>query len=187
MTRWGRAAVGLVVILVIAASLGRLYTHQAGEWEQRAASAAERARAERVRADSATAAAAFATAQADSLARAADQREVKVRERIVYLRAQPVPDSCQTFTAPRDSVIDSLLVVVDDWKGAYHVQSAASSSLRTANRILSESNDSLLQVIDARPRPRPWYIPEIGVGPFVGACTTGPCAGAGLTLSWRIR
>jgi hypothetical protein len=124
--------------------------------------------------------------RADSLAVAAARIDTVVQERIVALPTPP-PD-CEPFTAPRDSVIllqeerhDSLSLALED-------QRTALDHLRRAEAAARTAGDSLLAVLEARPRPLSPLIPSVGLGCSAGLSVTRamPDAVCGLTLSWEV-
>lgn len=157
------------------------------EWEETRDSVLAEAEAEAraaadatLRADSAEARAAAAQAMADELAE-------RTRERVVEVRRVEVPVEAEPFVAPRDSIIDDLLVVVDSLSEANYQLAEANDELRMALFGLERTNAALQEVIADVPGPEPWWKPQLGAGVFVGLCTGNEvCSGAGLTLTWRI-
>lgn len=126
--------------------------------------------------------------RADSLAADVAAGIANVRERIRIIRdTVVVPDTCQVFVIQRDSVINELLAENEQLFRAYDLQSTAASRLRDSYNILLVANDSLRTVLEARPIPPPAWMPTIGVGAIGGMCTTGPCAGVGVSVSWKVR
>jgi hypothetical protein len=145
------------------------------------------AASERARADSLAGRARELAVRADSLARRTARVDTVLRTRIVEVRAQPVPDTCAPWIAERDSLIDAAVAQADSWREAYGQQVLVTGLLEAAQAGLRLANDSLSAVLAGRPRPPPWWRPTLGIGPFTGVCTSGVCAGVGVTLSWRIR
>lgn len=115
---------------------------------------------------------------------------------IVVVQAAPVPDTCLTIVKIRDQLLTQARTERDSALTLYDSEKQASDSLR---RIIAA--DSAAQVTDslaraaARAAIAPLrrqslldrLTPHTGAGGFAGICTDGkPCAGYGLTLSWRI-
>jgi hypothetical protein len=48
----------------------------------------------------------------------ADERGRQVRERVVVVREEAVPDTCAPFIEPRDQIIDTLVVESETWASA---------------------------------------------------------------------
>lgn len=112
---------------------------------------------------------------ADSLRGRAEARHARAADTRDRVRALPVPDTCIVVVAPRDSIIDDL-------EGAYALLDSAYTVKTGEVSLLRLATDSLLAA-----QRRDWWKPEIGIGPFLGICTGGtPCAGVGITLSWRV-
>lgn len=127
--------------------------------------------------------------EADSLAAEVDRRSASVRERIVYVRDSlpPAPEPCDQYIEPRDEAIDSLSAIAHDVQLALDRQKEASAVLRAAYENSRTAVDSLSDVLDARPRLPPLWIPKVSGGVFVGVCTNGqPCAGVGVGLTWEV-
>lgn len=185
--------VAAAVLLVAAAALvfrvvrmSARYDAAEVAWNAKADSALAYAALESARADSAAQEADYFEAKAELNAKLADERGRAVRERVVEVRAVEVPDTCVTFVAPRDSLIDSAIEEADTWRAAYEDEHTANLWLHTANASLTAVNDTLTLTLQSRPKPRPSWMPRVGVGPFVGVCPNGVCAGVGITLSWSI-
>jgi hypothetical protein len=110
-----------------------------------------------------------------------------VRERVVEVREVEVPAIAQPFVAQRDSVIDDLLVALDEKDEVIAEYVSVVEFLQRESASFELRGDSLEAVLEDRPGPKKWWMPEAGVGPFVGMCQGGGiCSGVGLTLSWRI-
>lgn len=170
-------------ILVALAAHSCATKERAVEWEARADSALAVARQESALAASAAAAAAEAEARAVRLARSAEGRGAGVRERVVLLGGAGEPQS--PAIAVRDTLIAQMDTVAREWEAAYREQVVATDSLKVSLGHLTVARDSLVSVLEDRPRPRSSWMPEIGAGPFVGVCTSGPCLGVGVSLTWR--
>ena len=178
-------AAGIIVVLLVVDRCGR--TDRA-EWEQRVAKAqsahettARRLtrvlRRERHRADSVKAVASALAAQ-----------DASTDTLIRTVRAETPPElNTEPAVVQRDSIIDRLVRSRDRWKGLYEQERDANSRLRRQLRSALADSDSLSSVLEDRPGPEPWWLPEVGVGPFAGWCQNGPCAGAGITVSWEVQ
>ena len=176
----------LSTLVVVSAVYGVLYDHASGQWEDRTEAALTQAALYGVRADSAIAAAASIGGVAIWLALAAEGRAQGARERVVVVDTVVVPAPCVPFTAPRDTIIDTLFVAVDTWRTAFDEGIAANTLLRDGLTLVTESRDSLALVLADRPGRRQWWVPQLGMGGFAGVCTDlRSCAGVGLTLSWE--
>jgi hypothetical protein len=173
-------------LLVLAAITYGLFEYR-DEWNARVEHALEFAASETERADAAEAVADTAQARADSLASLAAVADTVLIDRIVRVRAEPVPDTCAPFVARRDSIIDEAVARGDRWRGAYFAKSKEATSLREALAAVRVANDTLVAVLNDRPIPLPAWVPEIRAGAFGGMCTTGPCAGVGVGVTWRIK
>jgi hypothetical protein len=177
----------VALVAVVALSIGYtvLYRHSRGEWEARVESALESAEAWEAQASVFETLADSANAHADSVQTVATERVRVVRERVVEVREVEVPAIAQPFVAQRDSIIDELLVAVDEKDEAIEEYVTAAEFLRKQVNLFEMRGDSLVAVLEDRPGPRKWWIPQAGAGGFVGACTGGGiCSGFGLTFSW---
>jgi len=183
------AIIAIAVISVAAVVVSGLFIDaRFRKWNERVERVQEFAKAETARADSAVAEADAEEARADSIAEEASSRAPIIRERIVIIREEPIPEECEDFVIPRDSIIDELLVESEQWETAYEAETRAVGKLRFAYTRLGVVNDSLSTVLDDRPRPRPAWMPSLEVGIFAGICTNGrPCIGAGVGLSFKVR
>jgi hypothetical protein len=79
-----------------------------------------------------------AEARADSVQTFATERVRVVRERVVEVREVEVPASAQPFVAQRDSIIDELLVAVDEKDEAIEGYVTAAEFLRKQVTAWSE-------------------------------------------------
>lgn len=162
------------------------YDREYAEWNDRVESVLEQSRADSARAVA-------AVLQADSAERVATAAEARAnelaertRERVVEVREVEVPAEAEPFVAPRDSIIDELLVENDNLRTANAHLRVAVDTLRAALFRTQGTVRDLQVVLEERPGPRPVWQPEVGLGVFAGACTDGPCAGVGLTATWRV-
>lgn len=151
------------------------------EWNERVERVEEFAEAETARANAEAAEAAEVKARADSAVAEARDRAPEIRERIVRVREESPPDPA------RDSIIDDLASDNEQLTAAYDTLSAAFVVLQSSYNSLLVVNDSLLTVLDDRPKPRPRWAPSLQVGVFAGMCTDGPCVGVGGGLTFEIK
>lgn len=160
---------------------------EARSWESRAALALHDAKREVARADSLARWAGDLSLRSDSMERAARAARSEIRTRVVEVRSAPVPAAAIPYTAPRDSIIDQQEIVLQGAFSALDTARAARAAQVEAFGQLRVTTDSLRVVLAAHPRARSRWIPEVTVGPFIGVCTSSrPCAGAGVSLSWRV-
>lgn len=177
-----------VTAVVLSMGYGVWYGHSRSVWDARAEAALEQVVLADARADVLEGLVRDAAANADSLMAAADERARGARERVVVIREVEVPAPCVPFTAVRDTVIDTLIVSVDDWKEAYEEGVTALDFLRLSRDEILLSRDSVVAVLADRPGPREWWVPEVGAGVFTGICTGQQvCSGVGVTFSWKVR
>lgn len=177
---------GLVVLLLILVWRDARRERERTGWEDRVDSALVVADSLAGVAGEAEQRAREAESEAQRLGAEAASTERRARQRVVEIRVVEVPESAVPYTAPRDSVIDSLRVVVDQLHKVIELERVAKSELRRALGT-SESGRRLLDsVLNDRPGPEPWWKPAVGVGPFVGVCNTGVCTGLGFNLTWKV-
>jgi len=175
-------------IAVVLAVSGLFVDGRFREWKARAERADSLAQVLLARADTAERAAQVAGVRADSLAGVATRYELVARARLRVVRRQPVPPPCTTIVSKRDEIIDTLLASVDSLNHAYVERGRAIGLLTGALADAWMAADTLRAVLRDVPSPRPGWMPTIGAGPFVGLCTDGrPCAGAGVSLQWKVR
>ncbi len=176
--------IGLVVGLAGVIFAGNCYRAQAEEWERQvrvvlvqAESLDERARAAEERAES-------AAADARALAEELHAQEPIIRERIVQL---PPPVTARDTAA--DAIIEELVVESAGWQEAYELQLQASADLKLANADLRARGDSLVVVLEDRPKKHPWFLPRLGVGPYAGIDSHGkPSVGPiAIHLAWELK
>ena len=177
-----------VIGLVAFSTVGRCYSGQRAEWEQRIASVEAFADAQQEVAREAEELATTYENRADSLAVALGNTAPEIRDRIVMVR-DSTPEDLRGHPAivERDSIIGELLVESAGWKSAFESQRQATAQLRVALKATRAARDSLRTVLDARPGQRPWWIPRLGVGVAAGFDATGrPNTIVGATLSWEV-
>ena len=176
--------IGVVVLAGTSLLAGRCYSARADEWETRVQVGLRAADDLRSRAEVAEAEAERLRSQAASTAEGAEAREPIIRERIVAL---PPP------VTARDTAADEIIVELeenrDEFKLAYQLEVEAHNETIKALRLEQARGDSLYILLDDRPTKKPWWIPELVVGPSVGICIpdSRPCAGVSATLGWKIR
>ena len=177
----GLLIVGVVVALVM--GVDRCYGERADAWEARVKVALAESRHLRSRVVDLQAEAEELRSQAVASAEEAITREPVIIERIVNL-----PPAVTPGEVVRDSVIEEVVEQSDRWKISYQTESAAHDLTREALKIALTRGDSLYSLLVVRPTKKPWYLPELVVGPSVGWCVDGrPCAGVMATLGWKIR
>lgn len=177
----------LLAILAISIGYGFFYRHSRSEWETRVERTLNDAKAWEARAGVFRQLAEQHEARAEAIDSKATERVRVVRERVVEVREVEVPAIAQPFVAVRDSIIDELLVVVDEKDEAIEEYVSVVDFLRRESASFEVRGDSLEAVLIDRPGPRKWWMPQTGVGGFVGMCSGGGvCSGVGLTLSWSI-
>ena len=186
MTSWLKYGLGAAAIVAAVLTVRSVWAAKDAEWQERVERESARAEAALVVGDSLRVEAISLEARADSLETVAAQRDTVIQTRIVNLPA-PTPD-CEPFTAPRDSVIFLQAEQIEDVRSAFEAQREASARLRAAEAHARQAADSLLAVLDDRPRPLSPLIPKVGLGATAGICTTGqPCVAVGLSLSWEVK
>lgn len=178
----------LAVVAVVAIAVrGWLDRQDRIAWEARADAAVAAASQEAARADRAITRADSLEQEADRLERVADSLGQRTRERVVEVREVEVPGYAAPYVAPRDSIIDDLIVENDTLRRANDTLREEVGVLQVALGRVTASNASLREVLEDRPRPTPWWLPSTGLGVFAGACSDGRmCSGLGITVSWRI-
>ena len=179
---WQRMATALmtVIVAIVAVAVIAVFAKRAADADARLTRAEEHADSLMVLAAEMEAVASYHEARADSIERDATQRLQQVRERVVALHDEVVPDTCAPFVAPRDTLLDEALAAADTLRVALDETRLALGAKDSTIAALRTSHDTLRAVVrDAR---RSWK-PTLGV--TVGACTSGdfPCAAVGLT--WR--
>lgn len=173
------------VVLLVGVSLvvDHCYSANADEWEKRAGAAIATSKQLRSRVEALQSEADQLRSQAVAAAEEAEAREPIVRERIAVLPPAETPGEVE-----RDEIIVEVQEVSDQWKLAYHTESAAHNKTREALFHALVRGDSLEITLEERPGAKPWWIPELSVGPQAGLSTTGkPYVGFGATLGWKIK
>ncbi len=178
-----KALLAVVLVVSTALAVDKCYSGRADEWEGRvkvvlAASEDLRSRVVDLQAE-----AEVLRSQAAASAEEAAAREPIILERIVRLPPAVTPGEVQ-----RDTIIVELQGLSDKWKLSYQTEVLSHALTREALDLAVVRGDSLFAVLQDRPGKKPWFIPELVIGPFVGACVPAgtPCAGLGATLGWKI-
>lgn len=118
----------------------------------------------------------------------ASAEEAAAWEPVIVERIRDLPPAVTPGEHERDEVIVEVVEQSDRWKISYQTESAAHDLTREALKIALTRGDSLYSLLVVRPSKKPWYLPELVVGPSVGICTDSrPCAGVMATLGWKIR
>ncbi len=174
-----------VALLVGFALIGeRCYGGKAEEWERRVRVAMNEADNLRERAEAAEAEAEQLRSQAAAAAEGAEARAPEIRERIVQL---PPPET------PRDTAADQIIRDLeenrDEYKLAYELEQAAHNKTREALFNEQVRGDSLYILLEERPKAKPWWIPELSLGPQAGVRWPDgkPYVGFGVTVGWKIK
>lgn len=177
--------IALAVAVAVSIGYSLFYRHSRNEWESRVEVALKDANAARAQAEVFGELAEAAEARAAALDTVATERVRVVRERVVEIREVEVPAIAQPFVAARDSIIDELLVAVDEKDEVIAEHISAAEALRMQVGLMTLRGDSLVAVLEDRPDPKKWWVPQSGVGGFLGMCSGGSvCSGIGLTFSW---
>lgn len=178
------AAAVLIAVIVT----DRCHQDDIDAFERRVSRVQEQKKQAEKRVDSLVAEAARAENRADSAVSQIEEEIPEVEARIDTVRVQTPPElEDHPAIVKRDSIIDDLVEQRDNALAAFREQGRAVSKLRAAVSVAEASADSLSDVLSDRPGDKPWWVPQLGVGPFAGVCTTGvPCSGIGATLSWEI-
>ena len=183
-------ALGVLLVWGAAEAVGWWHRHES-DWQRRAQTAEAFARVTQTWSDSVGARADSIEAENVELALRTARRDtvVRVRYRDVLIREEllPAPDTCGPFLAVRDSLIREGYAIIDSTRVAYDREVVIAGMLRLSRDTLRTALDSVTAVLHDRPGPRPFWLPSLGVGPFVGWCQSGPCAGVGVSLAWRVR
>jgi len=165
------------------------FAHRAdwAEWEETRDSVLTEVRAGSAAAASATLRADSAEARAAAAEEVADELGQRIRERVGEIREVEVPAIAAPFVQPRDEIIDDLIIENSALRQANAALRESTVILRTALTASQVSVAALKGVIEDVPGADDWWEPELGAGVFVGLCTGNEvCAGAGLTLTWRV-
>jgi hypothetical protein len=176
--------IGAVVLVGTSLLADRCYSARADEWETRVQVGLRAAEDLRSRAEASEAEAERLRSQAVATAEAAEAREPIIRERIVAL---PPPVTARDTAS--DQIIAELEINRDEFKLAYQLDVQAHNATKIALGIEKVRGDGLEFLLKDRPSKKPWWIPELVVGPSVGICIpdSRPCAGISATLGWKIK
>lgn len=178
-------ALAVVATLLVA---DRCHRAEYEEWEARVETVQRQAVVNLERTVEALQEEAEQSERADSIADDVRDRAVRVEERIDTVRVETPPElEDHPAIVQRDSIIDEVVEQRDDALHAFEEQKEATATLRDALEESRETVDSLSTVLEDRPGPKPWFVPEVGAGPFAGLCSGGrPCTGVGVHVSWQV-
>jgi hypothetical protein len=179
-----KVVAAVVLLLAVVMVTERCYSAKVDEWERRVQVVMDEADNLRSRAEVAEAEAEQLRSQAVTVAEGAGAREIIIEERIVEL---PPPVTARDTAA--DEIIEELKENRDEYKLAYELESAAHDKTREALFLEQVRGDSLYIALEERPTKKPWWIPELVVGPQAGISwpTGKPTVGFGVTLGWKIK
>lgn len=129
---------------------------------------------------------------AEGLRARAARRDTVVMTRYRTMRdTLVIPDTCRAIVAFDDSTVAGLDSAYTDLQDAFLHEKEATAALSSQVLGLEHAYDSLSTAYDKATKPPHLSFlaklkPAIGPGVFAGLCTSGtPCAGVGITLSWR--
>lgn len=132
-------------------------------------------------------------AKADSIANRANRRVAALRERIARIDTLSA-DTLRVIVVEQAKVIDSLTVAGELKDAAYRTIHRVATELREENRALLTMNDRLaarldsaMAILERRPKPRPWWLPEFTVGITGCYCDGEARSGPGLTIGKTVR
>lgn len=184
MSSLWKVVAAVVVLLAVVLGTERCYSANAEEWERRVQVVMNEADNLRSRAEVAEAEAEQLRSQAVAVAEGAEAREPEIRERIIHL---PAPVTARDTMA--DEIIEELEENRDEFKLAYEYERAAHDKTREALFLEQVRGDSLYIALEERPGKKPWWIPELVVGPQAGFSWPDgrPYVGVGATLGWKIK
>ena len=170
--------------MALVLGVGKCYSGRADAWEARVVVALADSKDLRSRVVDLEAEAEELRSQAVASAEEAAARVPVIRERIVRLPPAETPGEVE-----RDEIIVELVQNRDKWKLAYELSEMSNGRLQQGIQVALARGDSLETVLEDRPGKHPWFIPELGIGPFAGICIGGvPCAGpVALSLTWKIK
>lgn len=126
---------------------------------------------------------------AEALAEEARDLQPEIEERIRTVRVETPPElEGHPAIVERDSIIDDQQDQIARWQTAYDQQRRAYLDLQEVAEEARAQADSFSAVLDDRPSDRPWWLPRLGVGPYVGLDASGkPSAGPiSVHISWEI-
>jgi hypothetical protein len=177
----GLLIVGAVVALVVGAD--RCYGGRADAWEARVKVALAESRELRSRVVGLQAEAEVLRSQA-----VASAEEAAAREPVIIERIRTLPPAVTPGEVLRDTIIVELQENSDKWKFSYRTEVQSHDLTREALKLALVRGDSLYSLLVVRPTKKPWWIPQLGIGPFAGVCAGGnPCVGpVAINLSWKI-
>jgi len=179
-------AVGLIGMILV----GKCYRSQANEWEKQVRVVLSQAEDLDRQAKEAVKRADNAEAEIEILVESVRDKQPIIRERIDSVRVEtPLELAGHPAIVKRDEIIADLIVESADWEEAYEREVEVANLLRVANAFALARGDSLVRVLEDRPKKHPWYIPRLGVGPYAGIDMNGkPSVGPiAVHLAWEIK
>lgn len=186
MLRFGKYALGAAAVVVAVLMVRGLLGARDAEWNARVEREMDRAQVALGVNAGLRVEASELQALADSLRTEASRRDTVILKEIVSLPAPPA--ECESFTLPRDRVIFLQGEQITTLRTENNIVRQRAELLRRAEILARSSADSMLALLQDRPRPLSPLIPSIGLGATAGVCTTGqPCVAIGLTLSWEVK
>lgn len=173
----------VVLVVGVSMTVNHCYSANAEEWERRAGAAVATSKQLRSRVEALQSEADVLRSQAAAAAEEAEAREPIIIEKIVNL-----PPAVTPGEHVRDTLIAEVQRQSDTWKLAYNTESAAHDKTREALFHALVRGDSLEIVLEDRPSKKPWWIPELVIGPQAGISwpTGKPHVGFGVTLGWKV-
>lgn len=178
-------ALALLLVFIVGLLVGAFARSGSdSEWQKRAEAAINRASEAEAMVDSLRAEADSLVESATIVADSARESEIVTDSILVTL-----PPPRTSAEALRDVVIESLKRERDLWHDAYLLQVRATARLDAALDTAMAEIDSLVSVLEDRPRPRPWWVPRFSVGPAAGVCDSNGlefCKGVVAQLGWEI-
>lgn len=173
--------IGVAILIMAIAIYGWVYTHHTTKWEQQAQQAQQYAKQQTANIDSSLAGTKKAQAKVDTIVKYNTIRDTTVVARIKFIHDSLPPDTI------RDPLIDTLRVESEQWHQAYTSERLIADTLETAVARSRVVIDTLMHTLARRPKPRPLWMPHVGIGPIGGYCMNGPCIGVGVALTWGSR
>jgi outer membrane murein-binding lipoprotein Lpp len=183
MSSLWKVIAAVVLVVGVSVTVDHCYSANADEWERRAEAAIATSKQLRSRVEALQSEADQLRSQAVAAAEAAEAREPQIIEKIVNL-----PPAVTPGEEARDEIIVEVQAQSDRWKLAYNSESAAHDKTREALFHALVRGDSLQITLEERPSKKPWWIPELSVGPQAGISYPSgkPYVGFGVTLGWKV-
>lgn len=181
----------LAAVVVIAVVVAGQCVHQnESEWEDRVERLQKDFAESRARYEEALEDAKERADSAETLAEEARAHQPAIEKRIRTVRVETPPDlEDHPAIVVRDSIIDAQQDQIGRWRSAFEQQRRAFLDLQEVAEDALAQADSLSAVLGDRPSGRPWWLPRLGVGPYVGVNAKGePSIGpVSAHISWEIK